>query len=65
VEEIPMTNTDIAQFLYSEVEFKDMDHTLEWLLKIADKYHCDEAVKLLKEVRVLILLKKGELFEQP
>ena len=41
-----------------EVEFQDMDHTLEWLLETAQHYQCREAIPLLKEVRALINRRK-------
>lgn len=46
-----------------EVEFVDMEHTLEWLLETAEKYNCDEAVKHLKMAEKLIKQKRSLIFD--
>ncbi len=45
-----------------EVEFRDMDHTLEWLLETAESYGCKEAVEHLQKAKYLISQSKESLF---
>ena len=39
---------------FYEIEFKDMDHTLTWLLETAEQYECREAMLYLEAARKCI-----------
>lgn len=45
-----------------EVEFVDMDHTLEWLLETVENYRCAEALTHLKAAKKLLEKKRKSIF---
>ncbi len=59
-----MLYEDPTAIMYSEVEFDDMEHTLDWLLETAQKYHCETAISHIQTAKVLIMQTKVDMLSQ-
>jgi len=59
-----MRTTNLNGAVRYELEFVDMDDTLEWLLENAELCGCDDAIKHLEAAKRIISKKRHSLFHK-
>lgn len=57
-------NTSSKDTDYNQIDFVDMNHTLEWLLETASKYRCKNSIAHLKAAQDSINQRKRILFRE-